>query len=83
MLKIEQWVLTPHAAERIQERGISVAELESVILNPDSVIKQGPKLILEKRIKNRKDNNIAAVIIEKKGEKLWVVVTVMVNFQRR
>lgn len=82
-IKIKKWVLTPHAAEKIIERGISVQELDAVVKNPDTIIDQGPKLILTKRFQSRKDNNVAAVLLEKKDKDLWVVITVMVNFQKK
>jgi hypothetical protein len=56
-------------------------ELEQLILYPDQIIEQGPKFIFVKRFLKRKDNNVAAVIIEKKGKNLWVVITVMINFE--
>ena len=82
-LKIKKWVLTPHAVERVLARKISMQELELLISSPDEVIPQGPKFLLVKKIPKRKDNNIAAVVIEKKGEDLWVVITVMVNFRKK
>jgi hypothetical protein len=82
-IDIKKWVLTPHAVEKIVERKISMTELKLLVTNPDQVIEQGPKFILVKRFPKRKDNNIAAVLIEKKGEELWVVITVMVNFQKK
>lgn len=82
-LKISKWVLTPHAVQRVLDRKISMIELEKLMTTPDETIEQGPKFILSKKFKNRKDNNIAAVILEKKGEDLWVVLTVMVNFQKK
>lgn len=80
-LKINKWVLTPHAVDKILDRKISMLELEQLILNPDKIIEQGPKFIFVKKFAKRKDNNVAAVIIEKKGKDLWVVITVMINFQ--
>ncbi len=80
-LKINKWVLTPHAVDKILDRKISMLELEQLILNPDEVIEQGPKFIFVKMFAKRKDNNLAAVILEKKGKDLWVVITVMINFQ--
>ena len=80
-LKINKWVLTPHAVDKILDRKISMLELEQLILNPDQIIEQGPKFIFVKKFAKRKDNNVAAVIIEKKGKDLWVVITVMINFQ--
>lgn len=82
-MKIKRWVLTPHSVERILNRKISIEEMESLIKNPDQIIAQGPKFILSKRFTKRKDNNVAAVVIERKGEDLWVVITVMVNFQKK
>lgn len=69
-LKINKWVLTPHAVEKIVDRKISILELEELILNPDIIINQGPKFILVKKFSKRKYNNIAAVILEKKGKDL-------------
>jgi hypothetical protein len=82
-LKIKSWVLTPHAVERVLARKISMEELGSLIQEPDQIIPQGPKFILVRRFPRRKDNNVAAILIEKKGEGLWVVITVMVNFQKK
>jgi Domain of unknown function (DUF4258) len=81
--KIEQWVLTPHAVEKILDRNISILELEQLLRYPDEVIEQGPKFIFVKSFAGRKDNSIAAVIIEKKGKHLWVVITVMINFRAK
>jgi hypothetical protein len=80
-LKINKWVLTPHAVDKVLDRKISMLELEQLILHPDQIIEQGPKFIFVKKFSKRKDNNIAAVILEKKGKDLWVVITVMINFQ--
>ena len=82
-LKINKWVLTPHAVDKILDRKISMLELEQLILNPDQIIEQGPKFIFIKKFAKRKDNNVAAVILEKKGKDLWVVITVMINFQTK
>ena len=54
-----------------------------MIDSPEDVIEQGPKLVLTKTFHSRRDNKIAAVVLEKKGEDLWLVLTVMVNFQVR
>lgn len=59
------------------------AVLDEVIGRPDEVLRQGPKYILAKEIKGRRDNKVAAVVLERKGENLWVVVTVMVNFRKK
>jgi len=80
--KIAKWVATPHAIERMGERGISVADLESVLQFPDETTRQGPKWIFSKFIDGRTDNAIAAVVLEKKEHDLWVILTVMINFQK-
>lgn len=51
--------------------------------HPEDVIAQGPKLILTRTFPRRRDNKIAAVVVEKKGDNLWLVITVMVNFQAK
>lgn len=78
---IKNWVLTPHAAERINERNLSLNEIESVLKQPDLIKEQGPKFIFSKSLKNRKDNMIACVVLEKKNNNLWIVITVMHNFE--
>ena len=80
-LKIKKWALTPHAMARIFERKISLEEMTQLIETPEEVISQGAKFILTKTFRGRKDNKIAAVIVEKQGDELWLVITVMVNFQ--
>ena len=82
-LKINKWVLTPYAVDKVLDRKISMLELEQLMLNPDEIIEQGPKFIFVKKFLKRKDNNIAAVLIEKKGKDLWVIITVMINFQKK
>ncbi len=81
--KIHKWVLTPHAAQRMIERKISVMELEEVFQSPDLIQNQGPKYILARSFSERKDNLIAAVLIEKVEKNLWLVITVMVDFQKK
>ncbi len=81
-LKISQWVLTPHAAQRLLERKISIDELQRLLAAPDEVIPQGPKYLLVAHFPKRSDNKLAAVVLEKKGD-LWVVITLLVNFQTK
>ncbi len=80
--KIEKWVLTPHAVERMRERKITLAELTETIEKPKYAIMQGPKWIFAKDLKGRKDNLIASVMLQKESD-LWVVITVMVRFKKR
>ena len=81
--KIERWVLAPHAARRIQERAIGVDDLALVLTDPDRVIPQGPKYIFSKVLPGRDDNALAAVVLERGELKLWVVLTVMINFAEK
>lgn len=82
-LKIKKWALTPHAVERIEERKITLRELEDILKNPDDIIPQGPKYILIKTFVHRNDNCVGVVVIEKERDGLWLVITVLVNFQKR
>ena len=81
--KISRWVLSPHALKRIQERKLRAEDLADVIERPDLVLTQGPKWILAKTVRGRTDNRIAAVLLERKDQGLWVVITVMVNFVKK
>lgn len=81
--KIEKWVLSPHAAFRMAERKIAALEIEEIIRNPDWALPQGPKWILAKHFKHRKDNFLAAVILQKEEASLWIVLTIMVHFEVR
>lgn len=81
--KVKKWVCTPHALQRIQERMIGVEELRGIIESPDIAIPQGPKWIFAKTIVDRPDNQIAAVLLERKEAGLWVVLTVMVHFEKK
>ncbi|HLG19542.1 MAG TPA: DUF4258 domain-containing protein [Bdellovibrionota bacterium] len=80
--KLIKWVLSPHAATRMMERRITVDEIRGIIETPDYRIPQGPKWIFGKRLKGRRGNDVAAVILERKEQALWVVITVMVRFER-
>ncbi len=82
-LNIKKWALTPHAVERLEERKISLKELESILKNLDEIIPQGPKFILMKMFVHRDDNCLAVVVVEKEGRDLWLVITVLINFQKR
>ncbi len=74
----------PHAVERMQERSVSVREIQSIIASPDGRIPQSKdKEILYKRIRGRKDNFVAAVIVEKMPGNLIEVITVLINFEVR
>ena len=80
---ITRWALTPHAASRLLERRISLEELTLILQGPEEVIPQGPKYILTRTFPRRKDNKIAAVVMEKGEHGLWLVITIMVNFVAR
>jgi hypothetical protein len=74
----------PHAVERMQQRKLSVHEIIDVVVEPDGRIKQSfDKWILYKDLSHRKDNLIAAVVVEKKDEKTYEVITVLINFEVR
>ena len=78
---IKKWVFSPHAATRMMERGLSVEMIRQLIEEPDLVIAQGPKWVFAKSYSARHDNLIAAVLLERKDKDLWIVLTVMLNFQ--
>ncbi len=80
---VKKWVFSPHAATRMMERGVSVDEVRQLIEAPDLVIAQGPKWLFAKSIDTRHDNLIAAVLLERKDKDLWIVLTVMINFQAK
>jgi hypothetical protein len=72
----------PHAVTRMQERGISVVEVEQIISSPDGRIAQSKdKAILYKKLVGRRDNLVAAVVLERLPGNLLEVVTVLVNFE--
>ncbi len=80
LFEIEKWVLTHHAKVRQFERKIANEDLERLLKNFDSCIYQGSKYILVRHFNDRNDNKIAAVVVP--GDKnVWVILTVMVNFQ--
>lgn len=71
----------PHAVGRMQERKLTVEEIEEVIHSPHGRIRQSKdKSILYKTLVGRKDNLIATVIIEIPGD-IIEVLTVLVNFE--
>ena len=78
---VKKWVFSPHAATRMIERGISVDAIQQMIEKPDLVVAQGPKWVFAKSFNTRHDNLIAAVLLERKDKDLWIVLTVMINFQ--
>ena len=80
---VKKWVFSPHAATRMMERGVSVDAIQELIEAPDLVIAQGPKWVFAKSFNTRHDNLIAAVLLERKDKDLWIVLTVMINFQAK
>ncbi len=80
-MKILNWALSPHALERILERKITLKELQELLEEPDNVIPQGEKFIFCKFFHNRNDNKLAAVVLEKKEDGLWLVITEMLYFK--
>ena len=80
---VNKWAFSPHAATRMMERNISVETIQQLIETPDLVLAQGPKWLFAKSFDVRHDNLVAAVLLERKERELWIVLTVMVNFQAR
>jgi len=69
-----------HAVERMIQRHISPREVENILMEPDCIIRQSKdKIIAYKKIKGRKDNSLAVVVVEMNGGQ--EVVTAMVNFE--
>ena len=72
---------TSHAVDRMIQRKISTDEVELLLSKPDGIIKQSmDKFIYYKNIDSRNDNNLAAVIVDRKNAGCEVI-TVMVNFE--
>ncbi len=68
----------------MQDRKISVAEVEQILTSPDGKIRQSrDKAIFYRHLSRRKDNLIAAVVIEKLPDDWIEVLTVLVNFEVR
>lgn len=63
------------------QRNITTQEVELILADPDGIINQSKdKFIYYKKIKGRKDNQIAAVtLLKSKNE--FEVVTVMIDFE--
>lgn len=80
-LIVKNWVLTPHAAKRISERNVSIDEVQEILDDPDLIKEQGAKYILAKTLKDRDDNMVACVVLERKENDIWIIITVMHNFK--
>jgi hypothetical protein len=81
--QIKRWALSPHSVKRMEERNISLAEISEIIEHPDVLMRQGPKWLLAKYFQHRSDNMIAAVLLEREEKNLWLVITVMIQFEKR
>jgi hypothetical protein len=74
-------IYTAHAVERMMQRVVSPQEVELLLGDPDGIIAQSKdKFIYYKMIRGRKDNDLAAVVVQKRNN-LHEVITVMVNFE--
>ena len=72
---------TAHAVERMMQRHVSPQAVEALLTEPDgSILQSMDKYIFYKKIKGRKDNDIAAVVIHKMKYQ-YEVITVMINFE--
>ena len=81
MIIFVELVYSAHAVERMQQRKISPTDVENVVFNCDGEIRQSKdKTIYYKKIEDRKDNSVAAVVVEKKRD-LLEVLTVMIHFE--
>lgn len=70
-----------HSVDRMLQRNISTKDVELILAEPDGKIKQSQdKDIFYKKIKGRKDNNVAAVTVLK-SRNTYEIVTVMINFE--
>ena len=71
-----------HAVERMFQRRISARDVESLLANPDGLIRQSrDRVIAHKKMRGRQDNSVAVVDLERRDA--WEVMTVMVNFEVR
>ncbi len=74
-------VFSKHAVEQMAKRDISADEVEMLVDHPDGSFKQSrDKQIVYKRFLKRRDNLIAAVIVQQMVNSLEVI-TVMHNFK--
>ena len=63
------------------QKAVSPQEVELLLGDPDGIIVQSKdKIIYYKKIRGRKDNVLAAVVVQKRNN-LSEVITVMVNFE--
>ena len=68
----------------MQERGLSVDEVSQVVNEPDGKISQSrDKFIFFKRLVHRRDNLIAAVLVEILPDEEAEIITVLINFEVR
>ncbi len=68
----------------MQERALSVEEVQQVIQKPDGRISQSKdKTIYYKRLSGRRDNFVAAVVVELLPDEILEVLTVLINFEVR
>ena len=65
----------------MMQRVVSPQEVELLLGDPDGIIAQSKdKFIYYKMVRGRKDNVLAAVVVQKRNN-LYEVITVMVNFE--
>lgn len=69
-----------YAVERIMQCHVTTQEVETLLAEPDGVIRQSmDKIIAWKRLSGRRDNAIAVVAVDTND--VTEVITVMVNFE--
>jgi len=74
-------IFSEHAVARMLERKVTLKMIQEIIRFPTGKIKQSrDKWIFYKSFPTRRDNHIAAVVVEKLGDR-FEVITIMINFE--
>ena len=74
-------VLSEHAVTRMLERKITPEMVKAIVGSPTGKIQQSKdKWIFYKSFPARRDNNVAAVVVERVGVR-FEVITIMINFE--
>ncbi len=74
-------VFSEHAVIRMLERSITPDMVRAIIRSPMGKIRQSrDKWIFYKSFAVRRDNHVAAVVVERVGER-FEVITVMIDFE--
>ncbi len=72
-----QYVITPHAAQRMAERGITHAAIGEALRHPTAVSQDEDGRVLVKKLYRAKEKSRLLLVVVEQVNEMWTVITVI------